>query len=248
MADPMPFPKILVIIGISMLAAAWLLLGSMPDVLSADLSLAVDAASGSATDAGGSGSNIVPVPEPSAKTLRYYRSGNVLWIVATVWSLLVPALILFSGFSARLRDWASAVGRGWFSIIAAYVVFYLAVVYLLDLPLSWYQGFVRQHEYGLSNQSLGQWFADSLKALLVMLVIAVATIWVPYLLLRRYPRRWWLYAAIAAVPFLMLVLLVHPVLIAPLFDEFGPMQDKALEADILALADRAGIDGACVRG
>jgi Zn-dependent protease with chaperone function len=153
------------------------------------------------------------------------------------------SLILFSGFSARLRDWAQGAVRGWFPVVAVYTLLYLVTVYLLDLPLSWYQGFVRQHEFGLSNQSLGQWFGDSLKALLVMLVIGVATIWVPYLLLRRSPRRWWLYTGLAAVPFLLLVLLIQPVLIAPLFDDFGPMQDKALEAEILALAERAGIDG-----
>jgi Zn-dependent protease with chaperone function len=185
----------------------------------------------------------VPVPEPSAEVLRYYHSGNVLWLVATGWSLLVPGLILFTGFSARLRDLAHGAVRGWFPVLAVYTILYLVTVYLLDLPLSWYQGFVRQHEFGLSNQSLGQWLGDSLKALLVMLLIGVTTIWVPYLLLRRSPRRWWLYTALAAVPFLMLALLIQPVLIAPLFDDFGPMQDKSLEADILALADRAGIDG-----
>jgi Zn-dependent protease with chaperone function len=75
------------------------------------------------------------------------------------------------------------------------------------------------------------------------MVIAVSVLWVPYLLLRRSPRRWWLWTSLAAVPFLILMLLVQPVLIAPLFDDFGPMQDKALEARILALAERAGIDG-----
>jgi hypothetical protein len=78
----------------------------------------------------------VAVPEPSAETLRYYRSGNVLWIVTTLWGLLVPAVILLSGFSARLRDWAQVVGRTWFFTIAVYVLLYLALVYLLDLPLN----------------------------------------------------------------------------------------------------------------
>lgn len=185
----------------------------------------------------------VPVPEASEKALRYYRSGNVLWIVGTLWGLAVPALLLFTGFSARLRDWSTVIGRRWLGTIAVYAVLYLAVVYLLDLPLDFYQSFVRQHAYDLSNQSLGQWLGDSLKALMVTLVIGVATLWVPYLLLRKSPRRWWLYTGIAAVPLLALLLLIQPVVIAPLFDDFGPMQNKTLEADLLALADRAGIEG-----
>ena len=184
----------------------------------------------------------VPVPEPSQQSLRYYHSGNLLWVVATVWGLLVPAAILFSGLSARLRDWAAAVGRRWFFIVAVYLLLYLALTYLVDLPLDWYQGYIRPHAYGLSNQSFGQWLGDSLKGLLVAIIIGVLTLWLPYLLLRRSPRRWWLWTGLAAVPFLVLMLLVEPVLIAPLFDDFGPMHDKALESEILALADRAGID------
>ena len=68
-------------------------------------------------------------------------------------------------------------------------------------------------------------------------------LWVPYLLLRKSPRRWWLYTAMAAVPFLCLTLLIAPVWIDPLFNTFGPMKNKALETRILQLADRAGIEG-----
>src|SRR5262249_34389450 len=71
-------------------------------------------------------------------------------------------------------------------------------------------------------------------------------IWVPYLLLRKSPRRWWLYTAIVAIPFIVVANLIAPIWIAPLFNRFGPMQDKALEARILALADRAGIEGSRV--
>src|SRR5262247_4556421 len=53
----------------------------------------------------------VPVPEPSEKALSYYRSGVLLWVVNVVWGLLIPALFLFTGFSARIRDWANRIGR-----------------------------------------------------------------------------------------------------------------------------------------
>ena len=71
-------------------------------------------------------------------------------------------------------------------------------------------------------------------------------IWVPYLLLKKSPRRWWLYTALALIPFTIVGNLVAPVWIAPLFNQFEPMQDKALESRILALADRAGIEGSRV--
>lgn len=184
----------------------------------------------------------VAVPEASEKTQRFYRSGNLLWLFNKAWALLIPALFLFTGFSARMRDVAQGVGRKWFFVIAAYVVIYFAVNYLLNLPLNYYQGFVRQHEYGISKQSFEQWFGDSLKSLMVMVVGGILLVWIPYLLIKRSPQRWWLYTGIAAIPVMMLFMLVLPIWIAPLFNDYGPMQDKGLEAEILQLADRAGIE------
>ncbi len=227
--------------GLLVLAAMCLLLGVTLEAFATGEALGVP--EGAAATESQSDMKLVPVPEPSEKTLRFYYSGNVLWVVKVLWGLFVPALVLFTGFSARLRNWARAIGRKWFFVIAVYVALYFVVEYVLDFPLSYYLGFVRQHEYGLSNQSFEQWFGDSLKALMVAVVMGILFLWVPYLLLKKSPRRWWLYTSVAAVPFLALVMLIQPILIAPLFDDFGPMKDKALEAEILQLADRAGIDG-----
>jgi Zn-dependent protease with chaperone function len=184
----------------------------------------------------------VPVPEPSEKAMRYYRSGNVLWWVNLLWSLLIPALFLWTGLSARIRDWGNKIGRRWFFALAAYLVIFSLINYVLDFPLSYYQGFVRQHAYELSNQTFSKWFGDSLKGLMVGIIIAVLFVWFPYLLLRRSRRRWWLYTGIAVVPFLFFINMIAPIWIAPLFNEFGPMKDKELEARILSLAERAGIE------
>ena len=62
----------------------------------------------------------VPVPEPSEKAMARYRSGIVLWVADTVWGFVLPALILFTGVSARMRNWAVRIGRKRFFIIAIY--------------------------------------------------------------------------------------------------------------------------------
>jgi len=188
----------------------------------------------------------VAVPEPSEQAMRYYRSGNVLWFVEQAWSIAVLVVLLATGLSASLRNAARRVGRNWFFTIVAYFVLFTVVTTIVDLPLSYYTEYVRQHAYGLSNQTFGKWFGDTLKSLAVACVVGALVMWVPYLLLRRSPRRWWLYTAIALVPFIVLANLVAPIWIAPLFNKFEPMQDKALEQKILTLADRAGIEGSRV--
>jgi STE24 endopeptidase len=188
----------------------------------------------------------VPVPQPSEKALRYYRSGNVLWVVNTLWGLAVLALLLFTGFSARLRDVARRIGRNWFFTIALYGVLFTLVTFVLDLPLAWYAGFAREHAYGLSTQTAAKWWSDQLISLAIGCVFLALTLWFPYLLLRKSPRRWWLYTGLASVPLLAFILFITPIWIEPLFNDFGPMKDKALESRILALADRAGIEGSRV--
>ena len=185
----------------------------------------------------------VPVPEPSELARRYQRSGDVLWVVDTAVGFLIPALLLWSGLSARMRTWAARTGRaGRFRTIAFYGVLYIVVMSLLGLPLAWYEGFVREQAYGLSTESLSRWLGDWIKALGLGCVVAPLLLWIPYWLLRKSPRRWWLWTGLAAIPLSILALIVTPLWVEPLFNQFGPLENKALETQILALASRAGID------
>jgi STE24 endopeptidase len=201
------------------------------------------AASTPAISSAASDDGPVAVPEASAKALRYYRTGNVLWIVETLWGLIVPAALLFTGFSARMRNLAQRVGRKWVFVAAVYAILFSLVTFVLDLPLSYYTEFVRQHAYGLSNQTLAKWVSDTLKSLMVSLIIMALVLPGIYFFLRKSQRRWWLWTGLAAVPFMVVMMLIAPIWIEPLFNKFGPMKDKSLEADILTLADRAGIEG-----
>ena len=185
----------------------------------------------------------VALPEASEKTLSFYRSGNVLWGVRTAWSLLLPALILFTGFSARLRSWAEQRGHKWYFAFALYFIAFTFLSFLLNLPLNFYSGFARLHSYELSNQIFSKWLGDVFKQLAISLISGLATLWIPVLLIRKSPQRWWLYTGLLAVPFLILTMLIYPVSIDPLFNKFQPLQDKAIESKILALAGRSGIEG-----
>ncbi len=208
---------------------------------------APEGAGPSATVAAGSDEQgPVAVPEPSERAMEFYRGNNVLWVLNRAWAILLIGGLAFSGLSARLRTMARRIGGNAFLTIGIYVVLYLAVVFAIDLPLSYYEGFVRLHAYGLSNQTLAKWTSDSLTRLAVAMVVGFALTWVPYLLMARSPRRWWLYMGLLSVPFLFVTMLVMPVWIDPLYNTFGPMKDKAMERRILDLAARAGIEGSRV--
>jgi hypothetical protein len=87
----------------------------------------------------------VVVPEPSEKAMHFYRTGMAWWSVFVLWGILIPALILFTGLSARMRDLAQKIGRTWFLTIGAYAALYFVLRYVVDFPLDYVVRFVRQH-------------------------------------------------------------------------------------------------------
>ena len=189
----------------------------------------------------------VVVPAPSEKALRYHHGNNVIWAGEQVLSIALPLLLLFTGLSAWLRTVASRLGGGrFYPTLAIYFVLLSGLLFLVELPLSYSIGFAREHAYGLSTQRFSKWAGDAIKGLGVGVVIGLLVLWVPYWLLAKSPQRWWLWTSALALPFYTLTLIVTPLWIAPLFNKFGPMKDKALEAEVLAVAKRAGVEGARV--
>lgn len=188
----------------------------------------------------------VAVPEPSAKALKHYRSGMRLVGLFIVWNLLIPALFLFTRFSARLRSWAERWGRRWYLTFALYCVALGVLYYLVSLPLQYYAGFIQPHSYDLSNQTFGRWLGNYAKSAAVMIVFGLVVGWFPFFVIKKSPRRWWLYLGLLAAPALCVLQFIQPVVIDPLFHQFQPLQDKALESKILAEASRGGIEGSRV--
>jgi Zn-dependent protease with chaperone function len=197
--------------------------------------------------AGAEAAGPVEVPPASAQALRYYHSGNIIWAVEQALSLLLPALIVFTGLSAKLRDLASHAARGHFyPTLVIYLALLSVLLFVIQLPLDYYVGFVREHTYGLSGQTLSKWAGDRGKELGLGIVIGALVLWVPYWLLRKSPQGWWLWTGLLALPFYLLTQFAVPLWIAPLFNKFGPMKNHQLENEVLATARQAGVEGARV--
>jgi Zn-dependent protease with chaperone function len=185
----------------------------------------------------------VPVPEASPKAMAFYTSGNILWVVQLIWSLAVPALIVFTKFGARLRAFCNRITGIWLWQTALYAFFFLLIVAILSLPLDFYGGYVRPHAYGLSNQTIARWLNHYLTGTAISTLMGIVLVWIVYGIIRKSPRRWWLYFGLLNFPLAIVLVFVQPTWIAPLFNTFGPMKDKQLEQKILQLAERAGIQG-----
>ena len=101
-------------------------------------SIRAEAAAPSAVDAASARTDEsvpVSVPAPTEMALRHYRTGNVLWCVRVAWGLVLPAVFLFSGLSARLRDFARGIGRNWYFTFCIYLIVLVLLNYAANWPL-----------------------------------------------------------------------------------------------------------------
>lgn len=175
---------------------------------------------------------------------RYSRTGVILAVIAPFYALLMAMLVLFAGWSAKIRDLAVRVTRFRYVHTLIYVALYSLVAAVLALPLAWYGGYLVEHQYGLSNQTLPQWFGDQAKDLAVSILIlgVLPVTWLAYAAIRK-TRHWWAWLGAGTLPLVLLVVVVQPVWIDPLYNDFKPLEDKVLEARVLELAERTGIPG-----
>jgi STE24 endopeptidase len=140
-----------------------------------------------------------------------------------------------------MRDFAWRLGgRGYFGTVL-YAAQYLVVTALLSFPLNAYEGFWREHQYGLSNQGLGAWLGELLTSLVVTVVLVSLTVGALYAVIRAAPRRWWVWGTGVGVAFLVVALLLGPAFIAPLFNEYKPLEPGPVRDRILSLAHANGV-------
>ncbi len=180
-------------------------------------------------------------PEFLAKARAYTRGNYLLYLADQTLSFTVLAFLTFLGLSGRAWGWirlrAGGGARGTLLYLAALIVF----LSLVSLPLDYYDGFVREHAYGFSTQTTGSWFADRFKGLALTTAFAALFVVPLFAVIRRFPRIWWILGAALGCAFALFLVVIEPVFVAPLFNEFTPLQDGELREQILGMAHRQGI-------
>jgi len=179
--------------------------------------------------------------ERKAKSDSYFEGGY--WLI--LWDFLyggaVLLVLLETGWSARFRDLSERMTRrkplvnwicwGLFSV----------ATFVLGLPLAVYEGFIREKQYGLMNQTFPAWFVDQLKGLGLSVLLGGLIVMAIFGIVRRLPRTWHVWGALTGVLFTMAGGLIFPVFIAPLFNQYTVLTDARVLDPILRLARENGI-------
>jgi STE24 endopeptidase len=122
----------------------------------------------------------------------------------------------------------------------ALLLAFAAISGLLDLPFDYYRQFVLEQRFGFNKMTLGLWLADMAKGVLLGAVIGLPLIWVVLTLMEKTGALWWLYAWMVWSGFQLLMMVLFPTVIAPLFNKFTPLADDSLKARIEGLMQRVG--------
>ena len=170
------------------------------------------------------------------KSNAYFEGGY--WLI--LWDFLVAAAIaiflLDSKLSARLRDFAGRRTTSRTIQVVIYTIGYVLIVAVLSFPLTVYQEFFREHQYGFATQTFGPWFSEQLVGLVVLLVSGVIAMPILYAVFRRAPQSWWIWGTLVAVVLSFIGNFVAPVYVEPLFNTYKPLTDPTIRDPILAMA------------
>lgn len=185
-------------------------------------------------------------PEKKARSDAYFEGGYWLILWDFLYGAAISILLLATGFSARMRDLAERLTRRRPLVTWLYWAQFAIAVFVLGFPLTVYEGFLREHQYGLSNQTFGAWFADQSKELGLNIVLTGLVVVALFAIVRRLPKTWHIWGGVTTVLFLMVSLLIYPVFVAPMFNKYTLLADARIRDPILRLARQNGIRATAV--
>ena len=174
------------------------------------------------------------------KAADYTVARTRLGIASMLWGgVVLVGFTLLGGLQALSMSLLGLTGPGMAHQMALVVAF-AVVSGLLDLPFDWYRQFVLEQRFGFNKMTPGLWIADMFKGLLLGAVIGLPLLWVILALMERSGDLWWLWAWCVWSGFQLLMMVLYPSVIAPMFNKFTPLQDASLKERIEGLMARVG--------
>ncbi len=169
-------------------------------------------------------------------TIAKTKFGLLLLFVNAV---VLLGFTIFGGLQWLSTTLFGAIGAGMWYQMALLVAFSM-ISGAIDLPFEYYNQFVLEEKFGFNKMSVGLWLGDLVKNNLVSAVIGLPLFWLVLLFMEKSGDFWWVYAWAAICAFMLLMQVIFPTVIAPLFNKFTPLQDDSLKQRIEGLMQRVG--------
>jgi STE24 endopeptidase len=176
-----------------------------------------------------------------ARSDAYFEGGYWLMLWDFLYGVVIALLLLNLRWSAGMRNFAERMTRFKPLQTAIYWIEYTVLTSVMVFPLTVYEEYFREHKYGLATQTFGPWMNDQLKGLLVGLVLGGIITVVLFGIVRRLPRTWWVWGAVVSTVFQIIIVLIAPVYLFPIFNTITRLDDPKITQPILSMARANGI-------
>lgn len=173
---------------------------------------------------------------------RYALIRRRLFLVDLILTGIYTSAWLIFGWSRSLEEFFLEYISNEGLLVLVFVAVFGCIYYVIDLPPSFFSGFILPHRFGLSTQTKVGWLIDKIKGLLVGGILGIALLEIFYAIMRTYPDTWWVLAAVLMVLINVVIAKLAPVLLFPIFYQFYPLdeENKGLIDRLTHLAERAG--------
>lgn len=176
-----------------------------------------------------------------ARSDAYFEGGY--WLL--LWDFLSTAVVMWVvlrlRWSVRIRDLAERLTRFKALQSALYWVQFVVLFAVIVFPLTVYEGYFREHKYGLSNQTFWEWMRDQLVGLALVAALGALLVALLFGVVRRRGKNWWVWGSAVVIGFSAFIVMIAPVFISPLFNKYTTLEDPHFKEPILSLARANGI-------
>jgi STE24 endopeptidase len=174
-----------------------------------------------------------------ARMTSYTAENTRVSLIQGIAGIIFMLAIILYGF----LPWLSDSLKGMHYIIAGLIFFAVpgAITSVIGLPFSYYSTFVVEERYGFNTSSLKIWVMDHIKTLIISVILGGILLSIFFLMVNLTGKMWWIYAWAIFIVFQLLMTVLYPTVIAPLFNKFTPVEDKGLEQAIRALSEKSGV-------
>lgn len=179
--------------------------------------------------------------ETYRKSVAYTLEKSRFGALSGVFDTLVTAVVLFGGVLPPLFFAVTAWGAP--AAVWSQAVFVLLAMVLLSLPslpFEWWEQFRLEEKFGFNKSSIGLWVMDKVKGTLLTLAIGFPLLWALLSLVKCTGGSWWIWAFVLVFGFQLLMLVLYPKLILPLFNKLTPLPEGDLRTRLMALGERTG--------
>ena len=185
--------------------------------------------------------NKITSDERDLRAKKYSRTHQILSLTGSIIFFAVLIILIFTGLSKEIENIAFNYTSNNYLALLIFLGIIGVGQGLINFPLDFYSGYILEHKYDLSNQTITGYFKEKLKGFVLGLFIGIPLMFAFYYILSNSGEMWWLVLGIVMFTFSILLGRIAPTVIMPLFYKFVPVENEDIKNRLLELCKKTGV-------